>query len=313
MWLSKRGVSVLLFAMLLGVAGVRAQDRVGGAPPTPKNLQVLAQDVVIQTVMQTFAAGLGVQCGYCHVANDFASDGNPKKEIARTMLRMLKQINVRFPDAGNDFVNSKYLPFPEGKQYVTCYTCHRGSATPISVVPDPHGPDRAPEPGVVPNAAGGGRGRAGRAGGAATGATRENPAAADGGQQQAAANPPGRGNQIHKNMVYLPSNTDTTMVMPAFRAAIGVECNFCHVAGARMELGHANDRELDLNPKKLIARNMIGMLKEINVTLFPGDDVDIVFTASSTPPAGKHYVTCYTCHRGDHLPLTAPPRAASAR
>jgi hypothetical protein len=100
------------------------------------------------------------------------------------------------------------------------------------------------------------------------------------------------------------------MVMPAFRAAIGVECNFCHVAGAHMELGHANDRELDLNPKKLIARNMIGMLKEINGALFPGDDIDIVFTASSTPPAGKHYVTCYTCHRGDHLPLTAAPAAA---
>ena len=114
-------------------------------------------------------------------------------------------------------------------------------------------------------------------------------------------------------MADLPSNTDTQMVMPAFRAAIGVECNFCHVAGARMELGHANDRELDLNPKKLIARNMIGMLKEINGTLFPGDDIDIVFTASSTPPAGKHYVTCYTCHRGDHLPLTAPPGAAGAR
>ena len=64
--------------------------------------------------MQTFAAGLGVQCSYCHVANDFASDDNPKKEIARTMLRMLKQINLRFPDAGNDFLNSKYLPFPEG-------------------------------------------------------------------------------------------------------------------------------------------------------------------------------------------------------
>jgi hypothetical protein len=161
MWLSKRGVAALLFAMLPGVAEVRAQERAGGAPPlTPKNLQVLAQDVRIQRVMQTFAAGLGVQCAYCHVANDFASDDNPKKEIARTMLRMLKQINLRFPDAGNDFVNSKYLPFPEGKQYVTCYTCHRGSATPISVVPDPHGPDRAPEPGVVPNPAGGGGGAA---------------------------------------------------------------------------------------------------------------------------------------------------------
>jgi hypothetical protein len=73
----KTGRFVVLFAMLPGVAEVRAQDRVGGAPPTPRNLQVLAQAVPIQRVMQTFSGGLGVPCGYCHVANDFASDGNP--------------------------------------------------------------------------------------------------------------------------------------------------------------------------------------------------------------------------------------------
>ena len=116
---------------------------------------------------------------------------------------------------------------------------------------------------------------------------------------------------MHKNMVFLPSDTDTTLVMPAFRAAIGVECNFCHVAGAQMERGHANERDLDLNPKKLIARNMIGMLKEINALLFPQDSVDIVFAASSIVPEGKRYVTCYTCHRGDQLPPVEPVTALS--
>ena len=100
------------------------------------------------------------------------------------------------------------------------------------------------------------------------------------------------------------------MVMPAFRAAIGVECNFCHVFGARLERGHADERDLDGNPKKLIARGMIGMLKEINALLYPEQEVDIVFAASSIVPEGKRYVTCYTCHRGDHLPLTEPPRGA---
>jgi hypothetical protein len=117
---------------------------------------------------------------------------------------------------------------------------------------------------------------------------------------------------MHKNMVFLPSDTDTQFVMPAFRAAIGVECNFCHVAGAHLELGHANDRDLDLNPKKVIARNMVGMMQEINGALFPGEDVDIVFTAASTPPAGKPYVTCYTCHRGSQIPLTEPVADAAA-
>jgi hypothetical protein len=32
-------------------------------------------------------------------------------------------------------------------------------------------------------------------------------------------------------------------------------------------MGHANDRDNDGNPKKLIARGMIGMMKEINAAL----------------------------------------------
>jgi photosynthetic reaction center cytochrome c subunit len=112
------------------------------------------------------------------------------------------------------------------------------------------------------------------------------------------------------NMVHLPSNADTFMVMPAFRAALGVECNFCHVFGDKHERGHADERHLDGNPKKIVARNMIGMIKEINATLFPQDSVDIVFAASSIVPDGKHYVTCYTCHRGDHVPPVEPIAAS---
>lgn len=108
------------------------------------------------------------------------------------------------------------------------------------------------------------------------------------------------------NMVHLPSNADTFMVMPAFRAALGVECNFCHVFGDKHERGHADERHLDGSPKKLVARNMIGMLKAVNAALFPQDDVDIVFAASSIVPEGKRYVTCYTCHRGNHLPPLEP-------
>jgi hypothetical protein len=86
------------------------------------------------------------------------------------------------------------------------------------------------------------------------------------------------------NMVHLPSNADRFMVMPAFRAALGVECNFCHVFGDRHERGHADERHLDGSPKKLVAPNMIGMLKENNAALFPQNTVDIVFAASSIVP-----------------------------
>ena len=115
------------------------------------------------------------------------------------------------------------------------------------------------------------------------------------------------------NMVHLPSNADTFMVMPAFRAALGVECNFCHVFGDKHERGHADERQLDGSPKKLVARNMIGMLKAINAALFPQEDIDIVFAASSIVPEGKHYVTCYMCHRGTHLPPVEPVTASATR
>jgi Photosynthetic reaction centre cytochrome C subunit len=120
------------------------QGKQGGPPPAPKNLKVLTPDVNIGQVMRRFTAGLGVQCGYCHAPGDFASDENPKKEMARRMLVMIKQINRNFPDAGNDFANSRYLSFPEGKQYVTCYTCHQGETKPRFETPEPV--KRAPEP-----------------------------------------------------------------------------------------------------------------------------------------------------------------------
>jgi hypothetical protein len=289
-------VWLTLASFVLAVSALVAAQ--GG--PAPRNLRLLTPDVDIQRVMARFNTALGVQCTYCHVANDFASDANPKKEIARGMLRMVQSVADRFPDSGNDFANSRYLPFPEGKQYVTCFTCHQGAALPVSAAPDPKGPARAPEPGSPPGAPGT-RGAAPPAGAAARGR----------GAAPAAPLPPGRGAQTYMNMVHLPSNTDTFMVMPAFRAALGVECNFCHVFGDKHERGHADERHLDGNPKKLVARNMIGMIKEINATLFPQDNVDIVFAASSIVPDGKRYVTCYTCHRGNHLPPTEPATASS--
>jgi len=298
--------------VLLCAAGARlhASQAAAAPSPSPKNLQVLTADVNLPKLMASFNAALGVQCTYCHANGDFASDTNPKKDVARKMLRLLKQVDLHFPDTGNDFLSSRYLAFPEGKRYVSCYSCHRGTAIPVNTLANWHGPDRAPEPGVVPGNRG--RGGAGRAGGAA--ANPDGDAPARGGRAAAvdpAVVPALRGTQMHKNMVFLPVDTNTNLVMPAFRAAIGVECNFCHVAGAQMELGHANDRHSDLNPKKLIARSMIGMMQEINAALFPGEEIDVVATAASVPPAEKHYVTCYTCHRGSRVPLTEPAAVAA--
>jgi hypothetical protein len=100
-------VSILILAAIPVVAQ--------GPQPAGKNIKELPWGVNTQQIMTGFQTALGVQCAYCHVAGDFASDANPKKETARNMMRMMRDINYRFPDA---------------KVHVTCYTCHRGQTAP---------------------------------------------------------------------------------------------------------------------------------------------------------------------------------------
>ena len=88
-----------------------------GPSPAPKNLKILEASEVRGT-MQAFRVALGSQCTMCHVQGDFASDENPHKETARKMIVMTKEINAKFPD---------------GKEHVTCFTCHRGTHTPLMV------------------------------------------------------------------------------------------------------------------------------------------------------------------------------------
>ncbi len=83
-------------------------------PPPPKNLKLLDPSTLMPTMM-SFKTALGVECSFCHVKDDFASDEKPTKEMARKMIVMTRSINANFPD---------------GKIHVTCYTCHRGSTEP---------------------------------------------------------------------------------------------------------------------------------------------------------------------------------------
>ena len=106
-----------LFAVCLLIAG-----GVGTAPGSsepaqrgqgPTNLQILPEGVDIRTVMQGIAGSLGVECTHCHIQGDFASDENPKKNVARNMMRMVRVINAGFLDG-----------------QANCNLCHRGSALP---------------------------------------------------------------------------------------------------------------------------------------------------------------------------------------
>ena len=89
-----------------------------------------------------------------------------------------------------------------------------------------------------------------------------------------------------KNLKILPPE-HLMETMQAFRVALGVRCDFCHVQG---------DFASDEKHHKLVARQMITMVHQIN----------------SNFPDGKMHVTCYTCHRGAEEPATRPAEAAHA-
>ena len=86
-----------------------------------KNLKVLTPDDMRAGAMRKIAGAMGKGCDFCHVQGDFSSDDKPEKATARKMMEMVHQIN-----ANN---------FPDGKEHVTCYTCHRGSTEPLTAPP----------------------------------------------------------------------------------------------------------------------------------------------------------------------------------
>src|SRR5262245_49807282 len=106
----------------------------GGQPPPPlTNLRIYPKDIArpeLITTMQGFVRQLGVQsqggCGYCHVGTapqfDFASDANPKKDVARRMILMSREITSKLPE-----VTAKQATAITA---LRCATCHRGVAVP---------------------------------------------------------------------------------------------------------------------------------------------------------------------------------------
>jgi hypothetical protein len=111
---------------LSAVVIMNGQAGSGPAPPPMadqvfKNVQVLKGMPVNEFMgtMGIFSAALGMSCEDCHAAGDadwsvYATD-SPRKQMARVMITMMATINkTHF----------------RGRQVVTCYTCHRGSARP---------------------------------------------------------------------------------------------------------------------------------------------------------------------------------------
>jgi hypothetical protein len=145
--MTKCAATLWCLAALALPPGLYAQTAPSGQSKFPPdkfvNLQVFPPDTkadVLIQAMKNFTRALGVRCQHCHVGKeglpleqfDFASDANPAKNVARSMVRMAAEINAHI---------TKDMPEAPAKGYqVTCYTCHRGAVHPA------HSPDAAPKP-----------------------------------------------------------------------------------------------------------------------------------------------------------------------
>jgi photosynthetic reaction center cytochrome c subunit len=109
---------LLLCGFALRHAPLNAQEK--PAQPKFKNLQILKDVPPDQLIpaMQSISASLGVECEFCHVRDAFDKDDKQPKQTARRMMQMMFEIDA------NQF---------HGERAVTCYTCHRGSAKPVSI------------------------------------------------------------------------------------------------------------------------------------------------------------------------------------
>jgi hypothetical protein len=123
-----------LLLLVAAAAVVAAQQGYGAssqaASPTPSNLKVLPKNTSVPEIYKVMAGmqkDLGVQCAFCHEEDqdtkqlNYASDENPRKETARFMMRMTRDIN------------EKYLGQLGDRQYaapITCGNCHLGQMHP---------------------------------------------------------------------------------------------------------------------------------------------------------------------------------------
>jgi photosynthetic reaction center cytochrome c subunit len=109
-----------LFLCGIGLRDISVNAQEKATQPGFKNLQVLKDIPPDQLIpaMQFISASLGVECEFCHVRDAFDKDDKQSKQTARRMIRMMFALDA------DQF---------HGERAVTCYTCHRGSAKPVSI------------------------------------------------------------------------------------------------------------------------------------------------------------------------------------
>ena len=100
-----------------------------------------------------------------------------------------------------------------------------------------------------------------------------------------------------RNLQVLPrdiTRPELITTMRRFTQALGVGCDYCHVAnpaGTEPEMNFASDAKQEKN----VARLMIRMTGRINEGFI------------ARVPDSHTVVTCWTCHRGEAQPVDPPP------
>ena len=97
-----------------------------------KNVHILdfKSEKDMKRYMKSISKDLGVKCTFCHDINDKSLDDNHHKIIAREMIKMQNNLNEQFFFQMSDSASKK-----EAILQISCWTCHRGFATPDLVRP----------------------------------------------------------------------------------------------------------------------------------------------------------------------------------
>ena len=109
---------ILLTVCILAASNSFAQQQT--AEQRFKNIQIFKglPATQLEPTMAFISGSLGVRCSHCHVAGSFDKDDKPTKLTARRMMQMVRDLNK-----GNF----------NGQGAVSCFTCHRGRPTPVSI------------------------------------------------------------------------------------------------------------------------------------------------------------------------------------
>lgn len=135
---SKKYIIGITLALLLIISSGNESRAQNKKDDKPVNLKVLPANIgakELDQLMDSYSIALGVYCNFCHgdpkdkstKHTDFAADVNPKKDVAREMIKLANNIN-------NNLLNGARA-YDKRIVNVSCVTCHHGSAS-IKVLED---------------------------------------------------------------------------------------------------------------------------------------------------------------------------------